>query len=91
MAEALVLPGSLASFHNDLSEADKARALLHNMELRQGQLSGAEQEWLEAVLLDWALRSDQYDRKMNSLEAQVEILATRLAEAEESLQAVQPG
>lgn len=65
MAEALVLPGSQASFHNDLSEADKARALLHNMELRQGQLSKDEQEWLEKRLEGWAQHSDRINRVLS--------------------------
>lgn len=55
-------PPGIASFHNDLSEADKARALLGNMQIRGGLLSDQEQEWLAKRLEGWAQYSDWINR-----------------------------
>ncbi len=70
-----------ASFHNNLTEADKARALLHNMELRQGQLSEAEQEWLERVLVGWAAQADWASNEARVLEAQMEEQLAEMTQA----------
>lgn len=55
-------PAGIASFHNNLSEADKARALLNNMQIRGGLLSDQEQEWLAKRLEGWAQHSDRINR-----------------------------